>query len=113
MEAIFRRYGFWAVAIAAFTPLPFKLFTVSAGIFDIPRTPFILASIAGRGLRFFIIGGLIFLWGDRFLLLFEERFALVTVAMGAMVVATTVVAVLWGRRSGRPAVSQAEDPGAG
>ena len=66
VEALFRRDGFWAVAIAAFTPLPFKLFTISAGIFGIPRTPFVLASIAGRGLRFFIIGGLIFLWGDRF-----------------------------------------------
>ena len=113
VEVLFRRYGFWAVAIAALTPLPFKLFTISAGAFGIPRTPFVLASIAGRGFRFFLIGGLIFLWGDRFGRLLEERLELVTVAVGVMVVAAIVLAVLWERRSRRPSPPRAEDPGTG
>ena len=100
-EALFRRHGFWAVVVAGFTPLPYKLFTVSAGVFGIPRLPFVLASIVGRGLRFFIVGGAIFIWGDRFQRFLDERFDLVMWAMGGMLLVALAAWALWSWRSGR------------
>ena len=49
VEAMFVRNGFWAIFLAGLTPLPYKIFTISAGVFGIPRMPFLLASIVGRG----------------------------------------------------------------
>ena len=59
VEALFQRHGFWAVVLAGLTPLPYKVFTISAGVFGIgiPRLPFVLASIVGRGARFFTLRG--------------------------------------------------------
>lgn len=65
VEAWFQRYGAWAVFIAAFTPIPFKVFTWVAGIMKINLKHFILASIAGRFLQFVIaayVGSLLGPW---------------------------------------------------
>ena len=43
-EALFNRYGVWAILVAAFTPIPYKVFTILAGIMDLPIRPFLLAS---------------------------------------------------------------------
>jgi len=65
VEEWFKRYGAWAVFIAAFTPIPFKVFTWVAGIMKINMKHFLIASIAGRFLQFLIaayIGSLIGPW---------------------------------------------------
>ena len=51
----FEDYGVWAVVIAGFTPIPFKLFTVSAGAMSMALLPFTLAAIAGRSAHFFLV----------------------------------------------------------
>ncbi len=51
----FGEYGVWAVVIAGFTPIPFKLFTVSAGALSMALLPFTLAAIAGRAAHFFLV----------------------------------------------------------
>lgn len=51
----FEVWGFWAVLIAGFSPVPYKLFTLSAGVLSLAIVPFILASVIGRGLRFFLV----------------------------------------------------------
>ncbi len=48
-------WGFWAVLIAGFSPVPYKLFTISAGVLSLAIVPFVLASIIGRGLRFYLL----------------------------------------------------------
>ena len=53
----FGRYGTWVILIAGFTPLPYKLFTISAGLVGMPLLPFIVASVVGRGARFFLVAG--------------------------------------------------------
>lgn len=58
----FSQYGVWIVFIAGFSPIPYKLFTVSAGFLHMAFIPFILASAIGRGMRFFLVAGLI-KWG--------------------------------------------------
>lgn len=54
VESWFKRWGAWAVFLAAFTPLPFKVFTWFGGIFGMKLRPFIIAATAGRLLQFFI-----------------------------------------------------------
>ena len=61
--ALYDKYNFWIVFTAGFTPLPFKLFTIAGGMFDINFVMFIIASIVSRGLRFFLIAGLIWKFG--------------------------------------------------
>ncbi len=55
----FELYGFWAVFAAGFTPIPYKVFTVSAGAAHMALFPFILGSLIGRGGRFFLVAGLV------------------------------------------------------
>ena len=51
----FKEWGFWAVLVAGFSPIPFKLFTLSAGALNMVLIPFILAAIIGRGAHFFMV----------------------------------------------------------
>lgn len=51
----FTEWGFWAVVIAGFSPIPFKLFTISAGALSMSLLPFILAAIVGRSAHFFLV----------------------------------------------------------
>ena len=53
------KVGAWAVGIAGFTPIPYKVFTIAAGFFKMDFTPFLVASVISRSLRFFVVGGLI------------------------------------------------------
>jgi len=56
------RWGFWAVFIAGFSPIPYKVFTIAAGALSMALLPFTLASLVGRGMRFFLVAGLM-AWG--------------------------------------------------
>ena len=58
----FGRWGFWAVFIAGFSPIPYKVFTIAAGALSMAILPFTLASLVGRGMRFFLVAGLM-AWG--------------------------------------------------
>ena len=58
----FETWGFWAVLAAGFSPIPYKLFTIAAGALGMFLPVFVLASIIGRGGRFFLVAGLI-RWG--------------------------------------------------
>lgn len=61
----FAKYGFIAVVLAGFTPIPYKLFTLAAGATQMALLPFIVGSIVGRGLRFYLVAALIRYLGKR------------------------------------------------
>ncbi len=61
----FAEWGIWAVFVAGFSPIPYKIFTVSAGVAVLNLPGFILASFIGRGARFFLVAGLIVAGGER------------------------------------------------
>lgn len=61
-QAWFERWGFWAVLIAGFSPIPYKVFTIAAGVAGMPIIGFVLASLAGRGGRFYLVA-LLMGWG--------------------------------------------------
>ncbi len=60
--AWFKDYGFWAIFVAGFSPIPYKVFTIAGGAMAMALGPFVLASAIGRGLRFFLVAGLL-AWG--------------------------------------------------
>ncbi len=61
----FNRWGFWAILVAGFSPIPYKLFTIAAGVVSMALPAFILASFVGRGLRFFLLGAMVKLFGNK------------------------------------------------
>jgi len=62
----FAEWGFWAVVIAGFSPIPFKLFTLSAGALSMSLLPFILAATVGRSAHFFLVALLMAWAGPKF-----------------------------------------------
>ncbi len=87
----FDRWGFWAVFVAGFSPIPYKAFTIAAGALSMAVLPFTLASLVGRGARFFLVAALMAWGGPRMeasLHRYIDRLGWATVAMtlvGAMV----------------------------
>lgn len=61
----FAKWGFWAVLIAGFSPIPYKAFTITAGLLAMNPLGFFIASILGRGARFFLVAGVIAWAGPR------------------------------------------------
>ncbi len=64
VEALYNKYGAAAVLFAAFTPIPYKVFTIASGILNMNFGQFIIASIVGRGLRFFIVSLVLMFFGE-------------------------------------------------
>jgi len=60
----FDEWGFWAIFLAGFSPIPYKVFTITAGAISMALVPFAVASVIGRGARFFLVAGLM-AWGGQ------------------------------------------------
>jgi membrane protein YqaA with SNARE-associated domain len=63
VERHYQRWDVWAVAVAGFTPIPYKVFTISAGAFLLDFWRFVVASLLSRSARFFLVAGLFFFFG--------------------------------------------------
>ena len=75
----YRQYDAWAVGAAAFTPLPYKLFTITAGAFKINFPVFVIVSIVARSARFFLVAALIYKFGPRVQHFIMRYFNLLTI----------------------------------
>jgi len=80
------RYDVWAVLIAGFTPIPYKVFTIAAGAFDMDLWRFTAASMVGRGGRFFLVAGLIYYYGAPIKSFIDRYFNLLTVLFAVLLV---------------------------
>ena len=86
----FNQWGFWAVLVAGFSPVPYKVFTIAAGVLSLALLPFILASVIGRGLRFYLVAWCLAKFGpyiEAKLIRYVER-------IGWAIVALLVLAIL-------------------
>ncbi len=63
VQGLYDQWNFWIVFTAGFTPLPYKVFTISGGAFNINLFMFLLASVISRSARFFLVAGLIWKFG--------------------------------------------------
>ena len=91
IETLYNTYDAWAVGIAGFTPIPYKVFTISAGMFKINFTVFVLASMASRSARFFLVGGLIYLFGPRIQRFIDRYFDLLAVTFTVLLVGSFIL----------------------
>jgi membrane protein YqaA with SNARE-associated domain len=65
VRSLFARFDFWVIFAAGFTPIPYKIFTIAAGVFQINFPVFFLASLIGRSLRFYLVAAILYLCADR------------------------------------------------
>jgi membrane protein YqaA with SNARE-associated domain len=86
VQGLYKRYDFWAVFIAGLTPIPYKVFTLSSGVFGINFPVFLLASVLSRGLRFFVVAGLIYRFGPPISRFIDRYFNLLTWVFGALII---------------------------
>lgn len=63
VQELYVKYDYWIVFTAAFTPIPYKVFTIASGVFEMNLAGFALVSAAGRGARFFLVAGLLYVFG--------------------------------------------------
>ncbi len=89
--ALYNKYDAWAVGIAGFTPIPYKVFTIAAGVFKINFSVFVLTSLVSRSARFFIVGGLIYIFGPKIQGFIDKYFNILAVAFTVLLVLGFVV----------------------
>jgi len=75
---LFNAWGAWILIAKGWTPFPYKVLTISAGVFKMPLLPFVLASIVARAMRFYLVAGLLFWFGPPIRDFIERRLSLVT-----------------------------------
>ena len=87
IRVLYQQYDAWAVGIAGFTPIPYKVFTISAGAFEINFWVFVIASAVSRSARFFLVGGLIYLFGPGIQKFIDKYFNILAVSFTVLLVA--------------------------
>jgi membrane protein YqaA with SNARE-associated domain len=81
VQQLFARYNFWVVFTAGFTPIPYKVITIGAGVFHVNFGMFMVASLLSRSLRFFLLAVLVYCWGQTVRLFVEKYFNYLTFAL--------------------------------
>ena len=87
----YEKYNAWAVGVAGFTPLPYKVFTLAAGAFEINFPVFVLASLVSRSARFFIVAGLIYKYGAPIKVFIEKYFNILSIVFVVLLIAGFVL----------------------
>ena len=80
------QYGFMIIFTAGFTPIPYKIFTISAGAFDINLLNFLIASTISRSARFFLVSGLIWKFGEPIRSFIDKYFNLLTILFTVLLI---------------------------
>ena len=91
VQNLYNQYNFWIVFTAGFTPLPYKLFTISGGLFHIDFIMFIIASVVSRGLRFFLIGVLIWKFGSPIKTFIDKYFNILAIVFTVLLIGSFVL----------------------
>ncbi len=86
VKNMYDEWNFWIVFTAGFTPIPYKIFTISGGAFDVNFIMFVIASIVSRGARFFLVAGLIWKFGDQIKTFIDKYFNLLAIAFTVLLI---------------------------
>ena len=84
-------YSFWVVFTAALTPIPYKIFTIAGGVCGINLAGFLIASIIGRSMRFFLVATLLYFWGEKTKKFISRYLEWLTIAFAALLILGFVV----------------------
>ena len=91
IQQLYSAYDAWAVGIAGLTPIPYKVFTITAGAFHINFLVFVVASAVSRAARFFAVGTLIYIFGPKIQSFIERHFNTLAVAFVVLLIVGFVV----------------------
>jgi len=91
VEQFFINHAFWSVFVSAFTPIPYKVFTIGAGLFHVNFLVFLVASILGRGLRFLFVGSIFRYVGEKYSDLIFKYFNLLTLFFGLLIIGYLII----------------------
>lgn len=91
VKGIYEDWNFWIVFVAAFTPLPYKVITITAGVMAINLPMFFIATVVGRSARFFLVSALLARYGEPVRGFIDRKFNLVTIAFAVLLVGGFVV----------------------
>ena len=91
VSTLYSDNAFWAVFAAGFSPIPYKVFTIAAGATQISFMTFVVASILSRGLRFFLIGGALKVFGPSVRQILEKYFDLFSIAFLVLLIGGFIV----------------------
>jgi membrane protein YqaA with SNARE-associated domain len=86
IQVWYQQYGFLGILVAAITPIPYKVFTVASGMFGYSLPLLIVASIIGRGFRFFVVAGIIRIFGPTVRPFIEKNLEWCFLASGALLI---------------------------
>ncbi|MBL1213016.1 MAG: DedA family protein [Ignavibacteriae bacterium] len=86
VQGLYEEWDFWIIFTAGFTPIPYKVFTVSSGAFKISLPMFIIASIISRSARFFLVAFLIWKFGPQIKLFIDKYFNWLAIAFTVLLV---------------------------
>lgn len=92
---MYNAYAGWAVAIAGFTPIPYKLFTIAGGAFKIDFPVFLVASVLSRSARFFLVAGLIYFFGPPIRKFIDKYFDILAVVFMVLLIGGFIVLKHW------------------
>ncbi|MGM9994125.1 MAG: YqaA family protein [Candidatus Avigastranaerophilus sp.] len=87
VENLYNKYGTYAVFFSAFTPIPYKVFTIASGILNMNFWKFLIASFFGRGLRFFLVSIVLMLFGEAI----KQYIEVVIIAATVLIIAFYVI----------------------
>ncbi len=87
ISIIFKEQTFFAILIAALTPIPFKIFTLAGGLFKVNFFIFLLAAIIGRAIRFYLVGYLTNIYGNRLVKVFFKYFNTISLIVVILIIA--------------------------
>ncbi len=91
IKALFNQWDFWVIFTAGFTPIPYKVFTITAGVFDINIMMFFIASLVSRGARFFLVAYLIWRFGPSIKQFIEKYFNILALGFTVCLIGGFVV----------------------
>ncbi|MGD9590104.1 MAG: YqaA family protein [Pyrinomonadaceae bacterium] len=91
VRQLYSEHAFWAIFTAAFTPIPYKVFTIAAGTFEISLATLVGASMLGRAGRFFIVASLFYFFGAPIKKFIDKYFEILTVVFLVLLVGGFVV----------------------
>jgi len=86
VQALYQQWDVVAIALAGFTPIPFKIFTITAGVFKINLITFTIVVLLSRGARFFLLGGLIWRFGPSIRNFVDRYFNLLVILFSILLV---------------------------
>lgn len=86
VQELYQAYDIWAVGAAGFTPLPYKLFTITAGAFKLDFPTFLLASFLSRSARFFLVAAFIWKFGEPVQRYIDRYFNIITIVFTILLV---------------------------